>query len=133
MQIEEAYHILFGGSLIWLGILISAMLIRSVIGPRITDRLLSINMIGTMISCSILILSSMLNENYLADIALLYAMISFVSVLILTRNYIPGKPVRGKFYKDAVREMAAERKESEQYKKETGRPKAKSQGKGGKG
>ena len=83
MSIENAYRILFSAALIWFSILILAMLIRSIIGPRITDRLLAINMIGTMVICCIAILSRMLKESYLTDVALIYAMISFISVLIL--------------------------------------------------
>ncbi len=50
MSIETAYQILFSFALIWLSVLILAMLIRSIHGPRITDRILSINMIGTLAS-----------------------------------------------------------------------------------
>ena len=94
MSIETAYNILYMGSLIIFAILIGVMLVRSVIGPRITDRILSVNMIGTMIICCIVILSRYLDEGYLVDVALIYAMISFVSVLIYASTYIPAKPGR---------------------------------------
>lgn len=90
MTLKDAYTCLYSGALIVLSILIGAMLIRSVIGPRITDRILSINMIGTMIISCIAILSRLLDESYLMDVALIYAMVSFVSVLILASVYIPG-------------------------------------------
>ena len=91
MSIENAYQILFSFALIWFSVLILAMLIRSIHGPRITDRILSINMIGTLVICCITILSRMLHESYLADVALIYAMISFISVLILAAIYIPNR------------------------------------------
>lgn len=94
MSIETAYNILYMGSLIIFALLIGVMLVRSVIGPRITDRILSVNMIGTMIICCIVILSRYLDEGYLVDVALIYAMISFVSVLIYASTYIPAKPGR---------------------------------------
>lgn len=94
MSIETAYNILYMGSLIIFAILIGVMLVRSVIGPRITDRILSVNMIGTMIICCIVILSRYLDEGYLVDVALIYAMISFVSVLIYASTYIPARPGR---------------------------------------
>ena len=94
MSIDTAYHYLFLGALIFLAVLIGVVLIRSVIGPRITDRILSINMLGTMCVCSIVILSRMLDEGYLLDVALIYAMISFVAVLILASVYIPLKDGR---------------------------------------
>ncbi|MBQ7246725.1 MAG: sodium:proton antiporter [Lachnospiraceae bacterium] len=96
-MIETAYEYLYYGALIWLGLLILAMLIRSIIGPRITDRLLAINMIGTMVICAIAVLSRALGEGFLIDVALIYAMISFVSVLILARTYIPASGLRGRF------------------------------------
>ena len=108
MSIETAYHIIFSASLIWFSILILAMLIRSIMGPRITDRILCINMIGTMVICCIAILSRMLNESYLIDVALIYAMISFISVVILATVYIPNHRHREKFGKQAEEEVSAE-------------------------
>ena len=96
MNIDQAYHLLFMGALIIFAVLIGIMLIRAVIGPRITDRILSINMIGTMTICSIAILSGLLHEGYLTDVALIYAMLSFVAVLILAVMYIPAKSAREK-------------------------------------
>lgn len=94
MSINEAYHSLYNVSLIVLSILIGIMLLKAVIGPRVTDRILSINMIGTMVISSILILSQMLEEYYLIDVSLIYAMISFLSVIILAAVYIPSKKKR---------------------------------------
>lgn len=94
MTISEAYRALYTVALIILAILISIMLIRAVKGPRVTDRILSVNMIGTMVISSILILSQMLGENYLIDVALIYAMISFLSVIILAAVYIPSRKKR---------------------------------------
>lgn len=39
MTVEQAYHILYGGVLIVLILLIGAMVIRSIIGPRSTDQI----------------------------------------------------------------------------------------------
>ncbi|XME03669.1 monovalent cation/H+ antiporter complex subunit F [Lachnospiraceae bacterium C1.1] len=94
MTISEAYRALYTVALIILAILIGIMLIRAVKGPRVTDRILSVNMIGTMVISSILILSQMLGENYLIDVALIYAMISFLSVIILAAVYIPSRKKR---------------------------------------
>lgn len=91
MTVAEAYRILYSAALLVLAVLIGVMLIRSVRGPRVTDRILSINMIGTMVIASIAILSVMLGEPYLADVSLIYAMVSFVAVLILTMTYLPAR------------------------------------------
>ena len=108
MYVERAYHYLLLGALIWFAVLIGLMLIRSIIGPRITDRILSINMIGTMVICCIAILSQLLNESYLLDVALIYAMISLVTVLILATVYISVKKKRGKYAGSAIKEMKEE-------------------------
>lgn len=68
-------------------IMLVLCLIRAVIGPRIADRLVSVNMMGTMIMCIIVILGVVMDEGYLADIALIYAMISFLAVVVLTKVY----------------------------------------------
>ncbi len=107
MSTESAYQILFSVVLIWFSILILAMLIRSVLGPRITDRILCINMIGTITICCITILSRMLGESYLTDVALIYAMISFISVLILATIYIPNRYQRSPFKKGPEEEPSA--------------------------
>ena len=108
MDFELAYRLMYQAALVWFAVLITFMLIRSILGPRITDRILSINMIGTMVICCLGILSVFLEEPYLVDVALLYAMISFVSVLIFATIYIPAKPPRGKFLKDVHEEVREE-------------------------
>jgi len=82
-QYEWIFHII----LIILGVMLMLCLIRAVIGPRIADRLVAVNMMGTMIMCSIVILGVIMDEGYLADIALIYAMISFLAVVVLTKVY----------------------------------------------
>ncbi len=86
--LEQAYHILFMVFLIILAILFFACLIRAVIGPRMADRIVAINMMGTMVIVAIAILAVMLQEGYLVDICLIYAMISFLAVIILTKVYM---------------------------------------------
>jgi multicomponent Na+:H+ antiporter subunit F len=92
MTVEQAYQVLYGGVLIILILLIGAMVIRSIIGPRSTDRIVSVNMLGTMTICSIAVLSVLLDEGYLADVAMIYAMISFVAVLMMASMFVPSKP-----------------------------------------
>lgn len=90
MTVDAAYHMMYTGALAVFALLIGCMLVRSILGPEATDRILSVNMIGTMVIGSILVLSRLLGEGYLADVALIYALISFVSVLIMASVYIPA-------------------------------------------
>ena len=87
MQLVERYEWIFHIVLIILALMLMLCLIRAIIGPRIADRLVAVNMMGTMVMCIIVILGVVMNEGYLADIALIYAMISFLAVVVLTKVY----------------------------------------------
>ena len=64
----QAYTTLFTAALLILGALMIACLVRAILGPRIADRLVSINMTGT--------------------IAIIYAMLSFLAVVVLVKVFI---------------------------------------------
>jgi len=91
MTAAQAYQILYGTALCIIGGLVALMLVRAVKGPAVTDRLLAINMLGTLVIAAILICSAMLSESFLLDVALIYTMISFVSVLVLASVYMKDK------------------------------------------
>lgn len=86
-MIGQAYDMLLTGTMIVLAILIIFSIIRSVLGPQISDRIIAVNMTGTMIIMIIAILSVVLDENYLVDVCLIYAMISFLGVVVLCKVY----------------------------------------------
>lgn len=74
--------------LVILAVLLMLCLLRAIIGPRIADRIVATNMMGTFTITIIAILSVMLREGYLADICVIYAMISFLAVIVLTKVYM---------------------------------------------
>ncbi len=84
----EAYNLLFSVVLAVLGVLLFLCLLRAILGPRIADRVVGINMIGTIVIMMIAILSLMLGEGYLVDVAIIYAMLSFLAVVVLAKIYI---------------------------------------------
>ncbi|MBS7303205.1 MAG: sodium:proton antiporter [Lachnospiraceae bacterium] len=86
--IEIMYRYLFVGSLIFLAILLILCLIRAIKGPQIADRIVAVNMMGTMIMVIIGILALLLKEGYLVDICIIYAMISFLAVVVLTKVFM---------------------------------------------
>ena len=88
MNKEVIYHPLFIILLIVLSFMLLICLIRAVKGPRVADRLMAVNMMGTMVMVMISILALLLKEGYLVDICLIYAMISFLSVVVLSKVYI---------------------------------------------
>ncbi len=90
MDIGNAYQILYSAAVLVFLLLCGAVLIRSVRGPGATDRILCVNMLGTLVVSCIVVLSRMLQEDYLIDVALIYTMVSFISVLMLAASYIPS-------------------------------------------
>ena len=87
MELIHRFEWIFFILLILLALMMILCLIRAVMGPRLTDRLISVNMIGTMVTTMIAILAVIKNEGYLVDVCLIYAMISFLAVVVLTKVY----------------------------------------------
>ena len=86
--LETAYRTVYVGALIFLALMTFLCLIRAVKGPRVADRIVAVNMMGTMVMVMIAILALLLKEGYLVDICLIYAMISFLAVIVLTKVYM---------------------------------------------
>ena len=84
----SAYDILFTSVLAIFGVFMFICLFRAVIGPTTADRVISINMIGGIVIMLIILLSLMMNEGFLVDMAVIYALLSFLAVVILGRIYI---------------------------------------------
>ena len=87
MELVQRYDWIFYGILSIQAVLLFFCLIRAVVGPRIADRLVAVNMITTMVTVMIAILAVLKDEGYLVDICLIYAMISFLAVVVLSRIY----------------------------------------------
>ena len=86
-RLQALSHGILIGSIALLAVLLLCCIIRSIKGPRIADRILSINMGGTMIITAIVFMSGILEDASLIDIGLLYAMISFLAVVVFSRIY----------------------------------------------
>ena len=87
MELVNRFDWLFYAILSIQAVLLLLCLIRAVVGPRIADRLVAVNMITTMVTVMIAILAVLEDEGYLGDICLIYAMISFLAVVVLSRIY----------------------------------------------
>ena len=85
---DNGYAILMQAAMAVLGGCLFVLLYRAVRGPSTADRIIAINMIGTVTIMLILLLTLLLREGYLMDIALIYAMLSFLAVVLLCRIYI---------------------------------------------
>ena len=64
---EKGYDIVFKIAIVALAMMVIAVLVRAIKGPRIADRIMAINMIGTMTTSMILIVGLLLDETWLYD------------------------------------------------------------------
>ena len=62
-----------------------ACLLRAIIGPSVADRLVAVNMTGTQVICLICLVAARSREHGFVDVAVIYAMLSFIAVVVLTR------------------------------------------------
>lgn len=74
--------------LIVLTLVVFGYFIRTILGPHFSDRILAINSISTVVMLFICFIAVMQGENYIIDIALIYAVLGFVSVIILCKAYL---------------------------------------------
>ena len=74
--------------IIILALLIIGCLVRAIKGPKIADRIMAANMIGTLAMAIMLLLAVYLNASYIADVCLVYAVISFLAVVVITKIYV---------------------------------------------
>lgn len=87
-MLNNAYQMLYTLTLIALVVLDFLCLIRAIKGPKIADRIVAINMISTITIGIIMVLVMLLNQGGLADVALIYALIGFLAVVVLCKVYM---------------------------------------------
>lgn len=76
-------------TLVVITILILLALVRAIIGPTITDRLISVNAITSLVSVLILLLAFFHEEYGLVDIAFVFMLCAFVGGLWILRVFTP--------------------------------------------
>ena len=79
---EQIKNGLLTGSALVLAVLMLVTLLRAILGPRFTDRMIAVNVINTMVVAELVILSVRLREDFLVDVALVYALLSFLTVVV---------------------------------------------------
>jgi multicomponent Na+:H+ antiporter subunit F len=98
-MLDRAYSVGLTIIPIILAVMVFFCLARAIKGPKIADRIVAINMMGTLTMVIIAILAVKMNEGYLVDICIIYAMISFLAVTLLTKVYM-GVYAQSKLEKD---------------------------------
>ena len=85
---EMIYNGFITVMLIVLAVVVFGYFIRTVLGPHFSDRIVAVNSISTVVMIFISFIAVMLGENYIVDIALIYAVLGFVTVIILCKSYL---------------------------------------------
>lgn len=91
IELADIQRYLLTGSAIFLSITIFFCLLRAALGPRFTDRITAASIIGTKVIVLIAVMAMIIGESYLVDICLIYAIISFLSVVVLARSVLERK------------------------------------------
>ncbi len=88
---EEIKYYLLIGSAIFLSAMIFFCLLRAILGPRFTDRIIAANIIGTKVIVLISIFALIIGEDYLIDICLICALMSFLATVVLAKSVIKNQ------------------------------------------
>ena len=103
--------------LILLAIVVFGYFVRTILGPHFADRILAVNSISTVVMLFISFIAVMQGENYIVDMALIYAVLGFVSVIILCKAYLRShnkeKANDLKILKEQVKILKGEVKEND--------------------
>ncbi|MDR2167523.1 MAG: cation:proton antiporter [Clostridiales bacterium] len=82
--------LMFSG-MIFLAVAIFFCLYKAVRGPKLADRIIATNMIAIKIMLMIVVVGVFMGEDYLIDIAIVYALLSFLAVIIFSRHLLQLK------------------------------------------
>ncbi len=87
-MMDKYYELLFWGVSIALALCTLASLVYIIRSRLTVDRIIGINLVATIVVDLIAMLIYLLGEDYLADVALVFVILSFIAVVILCRIYI---------------------------------------------
>ena len=87
-----------------LGVFVLFALLYAILGKRFTDKIVATNMIGTLCVNMIVIVALLVGADYILDVALVFALLSFLTVVVLCR-FVQSQAL--------ARRKSGERKEDE--------------------
>lgn len=109
---DKAYEVLYITAAVVLGLALLCCLVRAVRGPRTTDRVIAVNMMGTTTVVIICVLAFLLGEGYLVDVAMIYTMLSFLAVVLLSKIVIGLYHERRAKAREAAEQAAQQREKA---------------------
>ena len=86
---KEDCGMIFFALAIGLSLLILVALIRALLGPTTADRVVGVDTANTLMVSVMLVLAALFKESVLVDVAVVYAMLSFVGTLFFAK-YLEG-------------------------------------------
>lgn len=78
---------MLSASLLAIFIIMLLAILRAAIGPSLSDRILAVNLFGTKTVLLIAVLGFFSGQSYFLDIAMLYALLNFVSMVGVLRFF----------------------------------------------
>ncbi len=76
-----------------IAIVLAAILVlyRAIVGPRVCDRVLAVNVIGTKTVALIALIGFIYDRPHFLDIALVYALINFIATIVFLKYREKGR------------------------------------------
>ena len=84
-EYADAVRLVLQFGTLFLAVTMCLCLFRAVKGPKLADRIISVNMISVKTILLIVIMGVSQDERSLVDVAMVYALLSFLAVIVLTR------------------------------------------------
>jgi multicomponent Na+:H+ antiporter subunit F len=88
-MIELATEYLIGLLLLFIGIIMAG--IRILKGPTAPDRIVGLDTVNTIVIVAMVMIGAIYNEIIYIDVAIVYALLSFVSTLFIAKYLQGGK------------------------------------------
>ena len=85
--IDSLYRSLLWFSIVFISLMLFIVLVRALLGPRFTDRIVAIDVICSLSALMIVLFAYLFDDAGLLDVALVYAMVGFLSVVVLSKSY----------------------------------------------
>ena len=76
---------MFGAACLGVVVVMALVLARALMGPTIFDRILAVNLFGTLTVVLIALLGFLIERPEFLDIALVYALINFIGTIAVTK------------------------------------------------
>ena len=78
-------------AVVFLGVCIAIALVRVGIGPTVPDRIVGLDTVNTIVVVAMVLLGAAFQQAIYVDVAIVYALLSFITTLFVARYIEKGK------------------------------------------